>query len=106
MLKKNKSKAMILLLTAAVMTAWMPGVSAEQVQTDQRTQAQLDAVRLLLDQGVPRETVSRLGPKAEVAAYLLKTRQPSPEALNKFIDGLAICGSSGFNRRRFGGRND
>ncbi|MCR8636916.1 copper amine oxidase N-terminal domain-containing protein [Paenibacillus radicis (ex Xue et al. 2023)] len=98
-------KAALPLLISAAMLASVPlGASAQQVVPDQRTQAEIDAVQLLLDQGVVSEKVDQLGPKAEVAAYVLRTRKPDLEALNRLVNGLLkYADGQGYNGSSVGG---
>ncbi|WP_248925209.1 stalk domain-containing protein [Paenibacillus hamazuiensis] len=77
-----------LLVGTAFIAAVPPVVSAEQSMPVQLTQAETEAARLLLDQGVERGKVERLGTKAEIAAYVLKKGKPDFAALNRLIEGL------------------
>lgn len=79
-----------MLLAAALMSALPPaGIRAEQALPDQRTPAQVEAARQLLDQGITQETVEKLGPRAELAAAVLHSRKLSRTELNKLVQGLA-----------------
>ncbi|TMV44971.1 copper amine oxidase N-terminal domain-containing protein [Paenibacillus mesophilus] len=79
---------MQLLVGTALLANFTPGAMAEQTRLDQRTQAEVEAVRLLSDQGVAPDTLELLGPKAELAADVLRSRQPSRQELDRLIDGL------------------
>ncbi|AFC31428.1 hypothetical protein PM3016_4684 [Paenibacillus mucilaginosus 3016] len=90
-MKKRRLKGLSALLLAAALMAALPpaGIRAQQALPDQRTPAQVEAVRLLLDQGIAKETVEKLGPRAELAAAVLRSRKLSRTELDKLVQGLA-----------------